>query len=376
MYILDEKSILSGAILKPTGGGMKTMLGLALGVFFTISSHAEITFLRSRLSEAITKAEKEKKPVMIDFITDWCRWCDTLDARTYSDEQVAAYVNGHLVPIKIDAEKGEGIDIAKKYGVAAYPTIIFIRADGDEIDRLLGYVPAKPFLKAVTDYTNGVNTFSTFQTDVKSKPNDPALRYALATKFMDRNNSSDAAEHFKRLIELDPDNVLGHNEEAEFNVGVATFNSIRDPGPLETFTAKYPKSQMVRNAFYTLWRSYTKTKDGEHARKYFTQYIEKNAGDAAMMNNYAWGCAENGVNLEHALQVAKKAVALAVKDGDKAGYLDTHATVEFARGNADEAIALEQQAIDILKNVPGAKLAEYERAMAKFKAGKKSAGTQ
>lgn len=355
---------------------MKTVVMLALGIVLTTSAHAEIKFLRGKLAEAVDVAEHAKKPIMVDFITDWCRWCDTLDARTYSNADVADYINEHVVPIKIDAEKGEGIDIAKKYGVMAYPTILFIHPDGDEIDRILGYVPAEPFLKTVTDYVNGVNTMSTMLADVKTKPDDPALRYALATKYMDRNNSAGAIEHFKKLLELDPHNTLGHNEEAEYNVAVATFKESKDAKPVEEFVAKYPKSDMGRNALYTVWRTYAKAKDGANARKYFTQYIEGNPSDASMMNNYAWACAENGIDLDHASEVIKQAVNLATKDGEKASFIDTYATVEFARGNTEQAIELEQRALDILKNVPGAKLAEYEKSMAKFKAGRKTAGSR
>lgn len=355
---------------------MKTIAMAVLGLVLTTSARAEIKFLHGKLAEAVTRSEGARKPIMIDFITDWCRWCDTLDARTYSNANVAEYINDHVVPIKIDAEKGEGIDIAKKYGVVAYPTILFIHSNGDEIDRILGYVPAEPFLKSVTDYVNGVNTMSTMLADVKTKPDDPALRYALATKFMDRNNSAAALEHFKRMLELDPNNTLGHNEEAEYNVAIASFKESKDPKPVEGFAAKYPKSEMVRSALYTVWRSFAKAKDGENARRFFTQYIEQNPTDASMMNNYAWACAENGINLDNASQVIQKAVDLATKDGDKASYLDTYATVEFARGKTEQAIDLEQQALDILKHVPGAKLAEYEKSMAKFKAGKKSAGSQ
>lgn len=346
-----------------------TILLLAL----LVSAHAvaEISFVRGPLANAIKKAEADKKPVMIDFITDWCRWCDTLDARTYSDARVAAYVNTHVVPIKIDAEKGEGIAIAKKYGVAAYPTILFIKPDGEEIDRILGYVQAEPFLKTVTDYVNGVNTIGTLLNDVKAKPDDPALRYSLASKFMDRNNTAGALEHFKKLLELDPANSLGHNEEAEYNVAVATFKESKNPGMLESFVAKHPQSEMARSAFQMLWRASIKAKDGESAKKYFVQYVEKNPNDAGMMNSYAWTCAENGVNLDHAVSVAKKAVELAATDGDKAAFLDTQATAEFSLGNIDEAIRVEQQAIDMLKRVPGAKLKEYEESMAKFKAAKK-----
>jgi tetratricopeptide (TPR) repeat protein len=355
---------------------MKKMIVLVLGLLIVTSTQAEIKFLHGQFAEAVKKADTEKKPVMIDFITDWCRWCDTLDARTYSDAKVAGFVNEHVVPIKIDAEKGEGIDIAKKYGVSAYPTIVFIHSNGEEIDRILGYVQAEPFLETVTDYVNGVNTISTMLADVKIKPDNPELQFALASKFMERNNSATALEHFKKLLELDPTNKLGHNEEAEYNIAIATFKGSKDPGPVEAFTTKYPKSEMVRSALYTLWRSFTKAKDGENARKYFSLYIEKNPNDAGMMNNYAWGCAENSINLDHAAEVAKKAVDLSTKDADKASFLDTYATVEFAKGNTDKAIALEQQALDILKKIPDAKLTEYQRSMAKFKMGKKGAGTQ
>jgi thioredoxin-related protein len=349
---------------------MKKMVALVLGLFIATRGQAEIKFLHGQLAEAIKKADTEKKPVMIDFVTDWCRWCDTLDARTYSDQEVAAYINEHVIPIKIDAEKGEGIQIAKKYGVAAYPTILFLRSDGEEVDRMLGYVQAEPFLKTATDYVNGVNTMSVLLEQLKSKPDDGALHYALATKYADRNDLKSASGHFKRLIELDPANSLGHNEQAEYNVAVAAFKENKDPTPLEAFTSKYPASENVRSALYTLWRSYVKSKDGANAQKYFTQYIEKNPNDAGMMNSYAWACAENNLNLNHAVLMATKAVELATSDGERASFLDTQATVEFALGNVEGAVSLEEQALETAKKVPGAKLSEYEKAMAKFKAGK------
>ena len=351
---------------------MRPFLVAVLLVACTLTARSEIHFLRGPLAEATTKAEAQKKPVMIDFITDWCRWCDTLDARTYSDADVASFVNDRLVAIKIDAEKGEGIDIARKYGVNAYPTIVFIKPDGGEIDRILGYVAAAPFLQTVKDYVHGVNTIGALQTELKKNPNDAQLHYAMATKQLDRNNAAGAAEHFQRLLELDPKNEMGHNEEAQYNVAMAAFRADKDASKLVAFMESYPGSDLVRQALSTLWRSYVKAKDGESGKKYFTQYTRKWPNDAGMMNNYAWNCAEQGINLDHAADIAKQAVALANKESEKAGYLDTYATVEFARGYTDEAIRLEQQALDILKNVPGAKLKEYDEAMAKFKAAKKT----
>jgi tetratricopeptide (TPR) repeat protein len=288
---------------------------------------------------------------------------------------VADYVRSHLVPIKIDAEKGEGIDIAKKYGVDAYPTIVFITSDGEEIDRILGYVEAAPFLQTITDYVNGTNTLGALLEQLKRKPDDAGLHYALATKYDMRNNDKASAVHFARVLELDPANSLGHNEEAEYAVAMTAFRDTKNPSRVEAFVEKYPGSERIRGAIYQLWRTYAKSKDADNAKKFFARSMELNQNDLPLMNSYAWLCQENGINLDQAAEIARTATERAVKDGDKASYMDTYATVEFVRGNVDKAIELEQNALAIVKRIPGAKTGEYDKALARFKAGRKSPGT-
>lgn len=343
-----------------------TMVVLAAG-----HTPAEIKFLRGPLNEAITRARTEQKPVMIDFITDWCRWCDTLDARTYSDATVADYINSAVVPIKIDAEKGEGIAIAKKYGVRAYPTILLINANGEEIDRLLGYIPPEPFLKSVKDYVIGVNSVAQVRAAVEKNPDDPVVQFAAATKYVSRNEPALAVGHYRKLLELDPENKLGHNEEAEFAVAVDVLQSEKNGAQLEAFAAKYPESANARRALGTLVTVSLRGGDAEGARKYFLRYTAKFPDDAGMMNSYAWTCAEKKINLDHAAETARAAVALARTDNERAMYLDTQATVEFGRGNVTEAITLEEKALGLVKDAPPKERKEYEETLAKFKAAGK-----
>ena len=122
---------------------------LLLSIAFSFAASADVKFLTGPFNDALARAGTEKKPIMIDFYTDWCRWCDTLDAKTYSDTQVSEFIAKNVVPYKIDAEKGEGIDLAKKYGVKAFPTILLIQSNGEEIDRLLGYMPPDKFLQTL-----------------------------------------------------------------------------------------------------------------------------------------------------------------------------------------------------------------------------------
>lgn len=48
-------------------------------------------------------------------------------------------------------EKGEGVELAKKYNVKAYPTYLFINGDGEIVHRVLGYVEEKPFIQFAKD---------------------------------------------------------------------------------------------------------------------------------------------------------------------------------------------------------------------------------
>jgi thioredoxin-related protein len=357
---------------------MKTLLhtsSLALLLLILASPHSrgEITFIKGTLATALQKAEAGSKAVMIDFITDWCRWCDTLDARTYSDDDVAHFINANMVAIKIDAEKGEGIEIAKKYGVDAYPTIIITRANGEEIDRILGFVEPEPFLQTVKDYLDNKNTIGEMLKRLAANTDSKEERYAIAKKYVDRYEMKSAAEHFEKLLELDPQNTLGHNEEASHTVAQVALQSAKDPSKLVQFVGDYPSSDRLRQSLSSLFRHYINQKDGANAKAFFIQYMEKWPEDARMMNAYAWNCGEKQINLEHASEVARSAVALATKDEDKAMYLDTYATVQFHLGNLDEAIRIEREALSLMKDAPEKKRKGYEETLARFLAAKEGA---
>lgn len=59
--------------------------------------------------EAIAANEKNGKKIFIDFYTDWCGWCKRMDATTFSDAEVAKYINENFYPVKFDAEQKEDI---------------------------------------------------------------------------------------------------------------------------------------------------------------------------------------------------------------------------------------------------------------------------
>ena len=59
----------------------------------------------------------------------------------------AKYYNSTFINISVDAEKGKGIELARKYGVKGYPTFVFINPDGSLTKKTSGYRSPENFLE-------------------------------------------------------------------------------------------------------------------------------------------------------------------------------------------------------------------------------------
>lgn len=114
--------------------------------------------------DALDRAKKEKKHVVVDFYTDWCGWCKVMDRKTYAHPGVAAYLNEHFVLAKVNAESpkrfkvGEGtksgVEVAREFAVRSFPITWFLRPDGSRIDQLPGYRPPEEFQR-VLEFIHG-----------------------------------------------------------------------------------------------------------------------------------------------------------------------------------------------------------------------------
>lgn len=91
----------------------------------------------------------EDKLLFVDCFTTWCGPCKRLSKVVFKDSLVADYFNRHFVNLKMDMEKDEGVELRKKYGVHAYPTLLFINSSGEVVYRLVGAEDALELLKKV-----------------------------------------------------------------------------------------------------------------------------------------------------------------------------------------------------------------------------------
>lgn len=84
-------------------------------------------------ADAVAKAKAENKLIFVDFYTQWCGPCAAMAEEVFTLAPVGNYYNATFVNLKIDAENGEGVDLAKKYQVRSYPTYAFIDPATEEM---------------------------------------------------------------------------------------------------------------------------------------------------------------------------------------------------------------------------------------------------
>ncbi|HEY3914220.1 MAG TPA: thioredoxin family protein [Verrucomicrobiae bacterium] len=146
------------------------------------------------------------KIVLIDFYTTWCGPCKMLDKTTWTDPAVIQLLESKTVALRLDAEKETAL--AQRYRIAAYPTVLLLKADGSEIDRLVGYREPQAFISDFTASLAGKDSVKRAQEAVEKAPAGDAsarMQYgqALAQKGMDAEALKEYVWCFDHGLEKD-----------------------------------------------------------------------------------------------------------------------------------------------------------------------------
>lgn len=119
-------------------------------------------------------AKEEQKIVLIDFFTTWCGPCKKLDSTTWKDPEVIAWMTKNCIALKLDAE--QNTELASRFHVGAYPTIVLLKSDGTVIDSLVGYREPKAFLTDAADALAGRSSLSRAAEAAKAGEKNPTAR--------------------------------------------------------------------------------------------------------------------------------------------------------------------------------------------------------
>jgi uncharacterized protein len=86
--------------------------------------------------EAFARARAEDRPILLDVGAVWCHWCHVIDRESYENPEIAAIVNAHFVPVKVDRDERPDVDIRYQNAVGAisgqggWPLTAFLTPEG------------------------------------------------------------------------------------------------------------------------------------------------------------------------------------------------------------------------------------------------------
>jgi thioredoxin-related protein len=117
----------------------------------------------SSWQQVLAKAKAENKIIFLDCYTTWCAPCKQMEKNIYPQEKVGDFYNKNFVCIKVQMDQtsrdNEEIKswyaqaklLEKNYDVNAYPTFLFLNADGKALHRFAGGLTADKFIELGTD---------------------------------------------------------------------------------------------------------------------------------------------------------------------------------------------------------------------------------
>lgn len=302
---------------------------LLIALFFMANiSFAQIDFKKGSVSEILAMAKSQNKIVMVDVMTDWCKWCIELDNKVYAKAEVSDFANANQINYKIDAEKGEGVDFAQKYKIQGYPSILFLDGDGNEIDRVYGYVPMKDFKEMMMDYNRGINTFGYLQAEVEKNPGNIEARLKLSDKYSMYGDNDKAKALLNKIIELDPQNTNGKTDDAKFRL--ASFSPKEQKAKdIEAFIKDNPGSDQLKDAYISVSESYFyDLSDLASSEKWFKEALSKFPNDEMVSSSYGQFLNQRAVGL------ADKGTS---NEDYKKGLSFIDAALPFVAGSVNEA---------------------------------------
>lgn len=130
----------------------KTVVKPVVPVIATVNAAGEAIWLP--LNEAKKAALANKKPLVADFYTNWCSWCKVMDKNTFHNPEVAAYLGKNFVCARVNAEDGGGgEDLARKWTISGYPTVMVFTPKGEKLRSIEGFVEPAAFLSELKKIT-------------------------------------------------------------------------------------------------------------------------------------------------------------------------------------------------------------------------------
>jgi len=147
-----------------------------------VAQTAQVVEWRTDYNKARLEATEKARPLVIDFYSIPCKWCDELDHRTFRDPEIVALLNTRCIPLKVHNAANPAL--TDQLRIQNFPTLIFASADGRILGTQEGFLEAPPLkdklLRVIASVSDPEWMIRDYQEALKAKDhNDSARAIAL-----------------------------------------------------------------------------------------------------------------------------------------------------------------------------------------------------
>lgn len=174
-----------------------------VSVSLSAQNDAGMNFFEGTWEEVLEEAKKNNSIIFVDAYAAWCGPCKWMAKNIFPAPVVGEFYNQNFINVKIDMEKGQGPDLAKKYNVRAYPTFLFLDSKGDVVHKAVGGRDTLDFIElgktAIDDTKNLRAIRQAYEKD--SENAEAILAYCKALKDCYDNSYANIIQSYMKGID-------------------------------------------------------------------------------------------------------------------------------------------------------------------------------
>ncbi|MBP9886793.1 MAG: thioredoxin family protein [Leptospiraceae bacterium] len=221
---------------------MIRFIPIFLTLFFSHSVFCETKWLNS-LDAALTKAQEENKPIVLDLYTDWCGYCKVLEEKIFPAKDVASEIE-KFIAVRINGD--EFPDLVTKFSVRGYPTIILLDKTGYFIDKITGLPDNTLLITKLQEAYIKKDIEGGLLAEQKQSPDSVLPNYNLGLFYYRNGNFKNSSEYFLKSYNATSLEDQDKKPEALFFLGLVQIQEKKFQEAIsiwDTYIEKYPENR-------------------------------------------------------------------------------------------------------------------------------------
>jgi thiol-disulfide isomerase/thioredoxin len=173
-----------------------------------------------KFDEALKKARRAGKPLVVDFWAEWCGWCHRLDRTTYADPTVIRRAQ-EFVAVKVNSEGSRReLQVSAKYGVRSLPTILFLSPQGRQLFRVNGFQGPGQFPRTLDAARQVGDRVIAWETALAADPEDAGAALGLGRHLYEQEYFEEAQGLLRTAVAHDSGAHIGERREARMLLAI------------------------------------------------------------------------------------------------------------------------------------------------------------